>query len=308
MTTEKRDDVADQNGLRVEQPQDKQSAMGWDAYSARLLTEWKALLNQDPEPDEKDVQKFLELHPSLLPGGFGDVGPSGHHGPWLGGVYREPPLKGLNRQRRPDFMWVTSGTDLVTPICIEIEKPNRPWFKKNGRPSRELTEALDQLADWKVWFSEPENQSIFRKTYVSQDFEHRVLKPQYVLIYGRAAEFMPAQSRHKNPNALRKKRGFMARQDEYFYTFDSLEPNPKAKHCTTLSMKEDGGPELFSFPATFETTADTMDDAVILRDPAPALVRSKWMDEGQKNHIREMWRYWQSQGDQSRTNQKTARR
>lgn len=272
--------------------------MSWDDYTARLTKEWAELLDSDPK--ESKVQSFLEAHPSLLPGSFGDVGPGGHHGPRLSGVFREPPLKGLNRSRRPDFMWVTSATGLVTPICIEIEKPSRPWFNLNGRPSSELTAALDQFADWKVWFSEPENQSIFRKTYVSSEFDHRTLEPQFVLIYGRASEFDPAHSRHSNPNALRKKRGFLARRDEYFYTFDSLKPNQKAKDCTTITMKEDRGPVLHSVPPTFETGPDTMDEAVIMRDPSKALARAPWMSEDRREHVKARWQHWRSEGDRVR--------
>ena len=45
------------------------------------------------------------------------------------GVFRQPPLQGLDRDRRPDFMWITRATSQITPICIEIEKPGKEWFK-----------------------------------------------------------------------------------------------------------------------------------------------------------------------------------
>jgi len=133
----------------------------WQEYKSWLLPHWTALLDRDPP--ERAVQEFLEQHPSLLPGAMGDVGPGGHHGRTLGGVWAEPELAGLDRDRVPDFMWVTRSTSLITPICIEIERPGKHWFNLDGTPTADLTQALDQLADWKVWFSEPENQLVFRR-------------------------------------------------------------------------------------------------------------------------------------------------
>lgn len=150
----------------------------WATYKDWLLPRWQRLLDEDPP--EVSVQNFLEAHPSLLPGALGDVGPGGHHGPELDAVFSQPPLKGLHRNRVPDFMWVTRSTSLITPICIEIERPGKHWFNASGTPTADLTQALDQLVDWKTWFSEPENQSIFRRTYLWGDYSYRSLKPQYV--------------------------------------------------------------------------------------------------------------------------------
>lgn len=115
------------------------------------------------DPAESAVQVFLEEHPCLLPGAHGDIGPGGHHGPVPGGVFAEPSLEGLNKDRRPDFMWITRSTSLITPICIEIERPVSTGLLLTASLPAELTQALDQLTDWKVWFSESENQSIFWK-------------------------------------------------------------------------------------------------------------------------------------------------
>ncbi len=95
-------------------------------------------------------------------------------------------------------MWVTRSTSLITPICIEIERPGKHWFNLDGTPTATLTQALDQLTDWKVWFSEPENQLIFRRTYMLDGFTDRPIQPQYVLIYGRRDEFDTTR-RHSNP-------------------------------------------------------------------------------------------------------------
>lgn len=244
---------------------------------------------------EAVVQEFLEAHPVLLPGGLGDVGPGGHHGPVLSGVFREPPLEGLARDRRPDFMWITRSTALITPICIEIERPGKKWFTAKGNPTAQLTQALDQLIDWKVWFSEPENQSIFRKTYLLTEYEDRQLLPQYVLIFGRSSEF-ERPGPHKRPDRLRKKRDFMRRADEQFMTFDSLRPKEELSDFATLSMTADG-PLLHAVPPSFTTGPLTMGIAGAIRDPRDAIYRTEIWDDARKAYVLERWLKWQQVAD-----------
>jgi hypothetical protein len=69
----------------------------------------------------------------------GDVGPGGHHGSDMGGVFREPDLTGRGSSRI--FTWVTRSSGLITPILIEIEKPSKRWFRSDGRPSGDFKDA-----------------------------------------------------------------------------------------------------------------------------------------------------------------------
>lgn len=264
-------------------------------YEKRVGTEWVELLEGDPSEDR--VQKFLELNPAMIPGGRGDIGPGGHHGAEWGGVFREVPLKGIGRDRRPDFMWVTRSSSLITPICIEIEKPNRPWFTATGKPTSHLTASLDQLTDWKLWFREPENRSAFTRTYVTRPFRERTLEPQYVLIYGRQAEFEKGYTTHKDPERLRHKRDFMRRPNEYFMTFDSLRPNFDLADTTSISMKAEG-PELFAFSPTATLGPYTSDIAHLLRDPRTALERSASIPQARRAYLAERWDFWKLKGDE----------
>jgi hypothetical protein len=258
------------------------------------LPKWQELLASNPP--ERKVQDFLEAHPVLLPGAIGDIGPGGHHGPEVDGVFREPPLKGLAKIRRPDFMWVTHSTSLITPICIEIERPNKRWFTGTGLPTAELTQAMDQLIDWKVWFSEPENQSIFRKTYVQEEWGDRQLLPQYLLIFGRAREFAVTGG-HRRPDRLRKKRDFMLRENEYFMTFDSLRPRRELEDFVTLSMTADG-PELWAVPPSFSTGPPTVDLARWVRnDVRNAFNKTGMWSDARKAHVIERWLHWQQVAD-----------
>jgi hypothetical protein len=213
----------------------------------------------------------------------------------LEGVFREAPLKGLARDKYPDFMWITRSTDLVTPICIELERPGKRWFTQAGRPTAKLTQALDQLTDWKVWFSEPENQSIFRKTYLRGEYEDRHLLPQYVLIFGRVSEF-ETPGLHKRPDRLRKKLDFMRRVDEQFMTFDSLRPKSEYSDFVTLSMTADG-PVLHAVPPSFTTGPLTAGIAGVIRDPRDAIYRTEIWDDARKAYVMERWFHWQHVAD-----------
>lgn len=201
------------------------AAESWSGNVARLTTEWRALLASDPP--EPDVQVFLERHPSLVPGATDNIGPHGHHGVCWSAVIRQPELPGLDR-RVPDFMWVRRDTAAVRPILVEIEAPSKRWFIGSRAPSADLTQALDQLTEWKVWFADPANQQTFRRAYVPAAYSHRALEPQYVLVFGRDGEFRNGTSPHMRPDLVRRKRDLMTRASEHFFTYDMLEPEEDA--------------------------------------------------------------------------------
>lgn len=264
--------------------------ISWERYREWLDTEWGALLESDPS--EKSVQRFLEANPCLLPGGLGDIGPGGHHGPELDAVFRQPIFKGLARTRVPDFMWVTRSTSLITPICIEIERPGKYWFNSDGTPTATLTQSLDQLTDWKVWFSEPENQLIFRRTYLWSDYESRALDPQYVLIYGRRREFSRAYGRHEAPSRLSKKRDFMRRKNEHFMTFDSLVPQEERRDFVTATLTAKG-PRVEAIPPTFTLGPSVSELVTTMRDPQEAIKKTPLWSDARREYVLSRWLHWQ---------------
>ena len=138
-------------------------AMNWDTYEQLIMAEWGQLLNVD-SPAEKDVQSFLERHPSILPGAFNLLGGESGHYPWLSGVISQPPLPSYNR-RIPDFMWLSVSSDTEEPVLIEIEAPGKHWFTSSGKPTAQLTQALDQITEWKAWFGVPHNVEAFKAYY-----------------------------------------------------------------------------------------------------------------------------------------------
>ena len=74
-----------------------------------------------------------------------------------------------------------------SPQCASRSKSQGSGgLPRAGHPTAELSQALDQLIDWKVWFSESENQSIFRKTYLRGQYEDGPLRPDYLTVaFGR---------------------------------------------------------------------------------------------------------------------------
>ncbi|MDX2403450.1 DUF4263 domain-containing protein [Streptomyces microflavus] len=262
-----------------------------------MLAQWYTLLSEAPEEDA--IQTFLELHPSMIPGGSGDVGPGGHHGSDMGAVFRRPKLEGAGRSFEPDFMWITRSSGLVTPILIEIEKPSKRWFKQNGRPTSEFTEARDQLNDWRSWFAREGNPALFREKFLflGDRYLDRPLEPQYVLVYGRESEFKVGGG-HGNPNALRYKRDQQRGSNETFMTFDALRPRYDHSRSMTLTMTSQG-PELFAFSPVYGTSAFVGEGALLLGDPDGALARTTMMNEARRTYLSKRWRYWQDHARQA---------
>lgn len=262
----------------------------WGQYSDQIRAEWFKLLSTNPE--ENEVQAFMELHPAMIPGGSGDIGPGGHHGSQMSAVFRQPTLSGAGSTFVPDFMWVTKSSGLVTPILIEIEKPSKPWFNKNGSPTAKFSQAKDQLDEWRSWFAQDSNPSIFRQKYMFEDLHlNRPLKPQFVLIYGRDVEFTWAGG-HSNPDGLRHKRESKRNSDETFMSFDSVIPRYDHRNSITVSMTANG-PVPFAFSPVYQTNSMTGIDARILGDPAAALERSVMMTPERKAYLSTRWKYWQ---------------
>jgi hypothetical protein len=76
-------------------------AMQWNAYRTTGMTEWAKLLAENPAEDE--VQRFLEQHPSLVPGTLG-LGAADNHGPFFDSLVSQSVLcPGLGCRPRQAF-------------------------------------------------------------------------------------------------------------------------------------------------------------------------------------------------------------
>lgn len=284
------DDVM--NALQADRDEDRPNSISWHAYCNDATEKWKALLGDDPS--EKRVQEFLELNPAFIPGGVGDVGPGGHHGSKFGLVFTQPELKSEGPSFRPDFMWITRSSGLITPILIEIEKPSRRWFKSDGHPTADFSHAHSQLNDWRAWFERSPNQEIFRRAFGFADPTSMKLpiKPQYLLIYGRASEFS-SSGPHRDPDSLLGKRDGQRTSDEFFRSFDSLKPEYGLSEAITAKLTPQGI-KLHAFAPTFGTYANLSDGGLELGDPREAFERTIMMSEERKAYLARRWEHWMS--------------
>lgn len=270
---------------------DRPKPMSWDEYRELIQAELATLLNNSS--GEKPMQKFLEQHPSLLPGA-GEVGQGGHHGAWWGAVISQPELKGLGPTRFPDFMFVRRDTTTTQPVCIEIEDPNKPWFNKSDlTPSAKLTQALDQLDEWRLWFEKPENQLIFKQMFVPEAYRHRRIEPYFVLVYGRASEF-EAHGPHKDYQRARAKRDRFQGPNQRAVTYDMLEPHWHGRMYGTIRGQA-GKFEIMTIPPTFQTgthlltIGSLMDASTNIR---AALECNGLLDRPRAVYLSERWNHW----------------
>lgn len=223
-------------------------ALTWDVYAASVEDRWRAILAD--ANGERAVDTFLQENPSLLP--VGSV--AGYHGVWLDAVFSQPPLRGLET-RVPDFLWIERNSAEVLVTCAEIEHPEKLWFNATGTPTADLTQAIDQLAEWRAWFEREPNENFFDTYRLPRDWlRQRRFVQHFVLIYGRNSEFSSdGRTRHKGKApSLNKKRAAMQRADEVYMTYDRLRPSASLHNLVTVRV-EKSALNVVSVPPTFET-------------------------------------------------------
>lgn len=255
--------------------------MAWSAYETIIMEGWRNILESEEGYDEAAIQRFLEHHPSLVPGAFGVIGNSGH-APVVSALVAQPELPGF-RSRRPDFMWISKNSVSIQPVLVEIEAPSKRWFRKDGVQTADLTQALDQLAEWKSWFDDHANVSAFRKIY-NIGFDDRPMRPSYVLIFGRRSEF-------EGRGALIGKRANLARQNEILMTYDRLFPDPKSSEfwCVKLTRQ---GYEAITIPPTATLGPRTAEDQSMVVRKEKAVQQSLYIPRRRQEFLISRFSYW----------------
>ncbi|MBA7502496.1 hypothetical protein ES706_01086 [subsurface metagenome] len=258
---------------------DAPPAMEWRKYEQLIWGKWNKLLSSST--DEREFQKFLEQHPSLLPGAFGRLGGSGHT-PFPSAVITKPLLPGI-RTQVPDFLWIATDSDTTYPTLIELESPAKLWFTRNGQPSAKLTKARNQLNDWKVWFSE--NKSTFKESYhLPSILRRRFLRPHYVLVYGRREE----ASRTEN---ITKKRSQLKRADEDLMTYDRLAPDRKYRNLMVVKVTPEGY-DAAAVPPTLKLGPRLVKHHPIIANKDRAVANNPYISKERKKFLIERFPYW----------------
>jgi len=262
----------------------------WDEYSRWLKTEWAELLRTGDPNNEEPYRHFLERHPSLIPGGEG-TGNSfgGHHGSWNGVVISQPPLPGITRHI-PDFMWLTKNSEDIIPVLIELEAPGKTWFNKDGQRSAKLTQAQDQLAEWRQQLDNPANRQLLGEMY---DFPRRWtfeynLVPRLLLIYGRRQEF------RLRPWLSQKRRAIRDPATEAM-TFDRIKPLAGSRDALTVRM-ERTSQIVVAVPPTFRLGPTLAESFAAVGGWELAIASNDLMTEARKDFLLSRLPYWKEIG------------
>lgn len=221
----------------------------WEEYSCLIKSEWNDLLNRQPTPLENEIQNFLEKHPCMIPGAHNMFGGESGHPPILHAVISQPVMPTYGGYI-PDFMWLSTNSDCVEPVFIEIESPKKKWFTKAGTFTQNFQQALDQIDNWKAYLNEPTNEMKFKEFYGLDQYPYnqRAFTPSFVLIYGRREE--ATLNPHNN-----KKRHYKGGEKVVTMTFDRLSPKYENHQYVCLKIILENQSPFFkaiSVPATLE--------------------------------------------------------
>lgn len=264
-------------------------AMSWEDYERLILAGWSDLLEVRPGPTELAVHCFLEQHPSLVPGAFNIIGGGSGHYPRISALISRPPLPSYDR-RIPDFMWLSTNSEIEEPVLIEIEAPDKRWFTASGTQTAQLTQALGQIAEWKAWVGVPQNVESFKAFYRldKEAWQRRRFRPAYVLIYGRRAEASATP-------ILTQKRSYLHADDVVSMTFDRLRPNPNASQTICVKVDSRGSFKAISVPPTLKWCPSLAGDRAVIQDfPAAIEANPHIPPERQRFLIRRLayWNEW----------------
>lgn len=261
---------------------DPPPAMSAQAYSERLAFEWDKLLRSNPT--EREVQRFLESHPSMVPGahvGLGRLGQSGH-APFPSALIAQPPLRGLTT-RTPDFLWMAKDSLYLNPVFVEIEAPSKQWVTNTGQQHHQLTQALRQLQEWTDWFQVLENQALFREVYeIPAEMRRRELRPIQLLIYGRQSE---------NPEAIARLRRHLTTATRFVVPYEHLRPDMESFGYITVRLGTRGY-EAVNVPPTMKLGPQHASEWRLVSSKAEAVGRSRWMSAERRTFLRGRLSYW----------------
>lgn len=177
--------------------------------SAVVDSQWKSLLKRNPS--EKSVQAFLERHPSHLPG-LSDL----HNGPLHNVVVTKLPLA---PDYETDFAFITRHSMALQFTFIEIERPNKRIFNKDGAFTQTFQHAHQQVRDWVLWSNN--NLGIlvqmFGPMFEGYNVTNDLKTVRGYLVYGHRAQFEKDRKKHNRWRTLHEQA-----DDVIVMTYDRL--------------------------------------------------------------------------------------
>ncbi len=146
-----------------------------------IVASWNALLNCE-NTTEQLCTKFLRENAGLFLAKPPDT-PIVLSEVFLGSDYKI------------DFVRATEGFSAGTAYeLIEFECPNSPMYNQNGKTSARLSNAIDQVLEWRRWITEHRSQA--RKIFPSKRWDCGV-EPTftYTIVIGRRTESQQVQNK-----------------------------------------------------------------------------------------------------------------
>jgi len=256
----------------------------FESYQSSLEKEYQALLESNPK--ERNLQKFFEANPSLVPGAWTPGVRSGHY-PLHCALITQPRLPSF-RFRQPDFMWISGHSGTWYPTLIEIESPRKKVFTKAGLPTAEFTAARNQLAQWRTWFNNATNVQQFIDAYgVPDDLRRsRTMQLHMILIYGRRKEL------DSNPALSQQRASLLPGHDEELVSFDRVFADSDLQHAITIQAMGSGRYCVVNIPPCFTTGPDLSERFIYIEGFDKVLAETASISEERREFLKCRIRYW----------------
>ncbi len=262
---------------------DAPKEIAWEDYEKVSLQEYYGLLESSSESEEA-FQLFFEENPSYVPGALQLFGQSGHY-PYMHTLISQPQIGGSFR-RVPDFLWLANNSLTFTPVFIEIEKPAKGMYtKKGGNINAEFTQAIEQIYEWQTILKKPTNQLLFFDFFnIPQTLREKDFEPQFLLIYGRRAEY-------DENDLLRGKRAAVRKDNIDIMSFDRLQPIRDYYQFTTSQVRNKEY-WIKNISPTFRYRADCAEALVSANGFRDAIMRMKHTSEARRGFLDMRYEYW----------------
>jgi len=215
-----------------------------------LLNDYNDLIEQKPR--EQEVQEFLENNTHLLPREFVQ-----NHGIHFSLCLRKVRF---GSEYISDFMYLSKSTASWNCVLIEIEKPQSKYFKgKEAKYHSNFADALQQINDWRAWFSTAGNKEYFFGNsigFLKTPISHTQINMKYVLVHGRRSEF--------ETNLIRLNKVNSEQRDDFrIMSFDSLAEDLSSKNALYIGAKKKEHIEIMSDQFVDESLFGLLDPSQI---------------------------------------------
>lgn len=267
---------------KYEIKKDAPKEIAWEEYEKVSLQKYYELLESSSDSEEA-FQLFFEENPAYVPGALELFGQSGHY-PYMHTLISQPQIGGPFR-RSPDFLWLANDSLTFTPVFIEIEKPSKVMYTKGGNMSATFSQAIGQIYEWQTILNKPTNQLLFFDFFnIPQSLREKDFEPQFLLVYGRRAEY-------ETNELLRGKRAAVRKDNIDIISFDRLRPIRDYYEFTSSRVRNKEY-WIKNIPPTFKYRADCARELVSVKGFREAIAHMKHTSEARKEFLSQRYEYW----------------